>query len=207
MIQFVQSLIERIGYIGVALLTAVENIFPPIPSEIVIPFAGFAAKRGESLTLVGVTLAGTVGSLVGAVVLYYVGYAWGEERIKRFVDRHGAWLGLDGEDIVRADEWFRRYGMWAVLVCRVIPGLRSLISVPAGIARMNLPVFLLWTTLGTLIWTALLAVIGYALGQSYQQIGPVMDAIGWVVFVVLTVLAVRWVWQRRQMVKAREQQQ
>lgn len=196
MVQFVQNVIEAIGYVGVGFLTFVENIFPPIPSEVVIPFAGFAAKRGD-LTLWGVIVAGTAGTVLGALPLYYLGHKLGERRIMRFADRYGHWFTVSSDEIRRADEWLRRRGRVAVFICRLIPGLRSLISIPAGVAGMNLPLFLAYTTVGTLLWMALLAWLGYILGSNYSAIQPYMDAVGWVVFVGLALYAAWWVWQRR----------
>jgi len=199
MVEFVQDVIDSIGYVGIAVLTIVENIFPPIPSEVVLPFAGFAAKRGD-LTLIGVVIAGTVGSVLGALPLYYLGYRLGEERIAELAEKYGNWVGVTPRDIKRANRWFKDHGQLAVFICRMIPGLRSVISIPAGTAKMNLFVFLGWTTIGTALWTAALGAGGYLLGQNYDQIKPVVDAAGWVVFAIVVLLAIRWLWQRRDMI-------
>jgi membrane protein DedA with SNARE-associated domain len=197
MINFVQNVIESIGYVGVGLLVFLENVFPPIPSEVVIPFAGFTARQGD-YTLWGMILAGTIGSVAGALPLYYLGYYLSEARVMRLADKYGAWLTVSGEDIQRADAWLRERGQVAVFICRLIPGLRSIISIPAGIAEMPLLPFLFWTTLGTGLWTALLAVAGYLLRQGYQQILPYIDRAGWIAFAVLFIAFGVWVYRRRQ---------
>ena len=129
----------------------IDNVFPPIPSEVIMPLAGFAAARGQ-LSLIGVFLAGTAGSLSGALVWYGVGRWVGRERLKRFAARHGRWLTLSPAEIDRAGGWFARRGGITVLVGRVIPGVRSLISVPAGVAGMPLTPFLVYSAVGTIVW-------------------------------------------------------
>lgn len=181
MIQLVETIINRIGYTGVALLVFLENVFPPIPSEAVIPFAGFAAKRGE-LNFVGVVIAGTIGSTLGALPLYYLGRYLSEARIRAFFADYGNYVGIQPNDIDRAHEWLENHGNLAVFICRLIPGLRSVISISAGIVGMNLAPFLLWTTIGTGAWTLLLTAIGFSLGANYAAIQPYMDIIGWIVF-------------------------
>ncbi|MFW5709750.1 MAG: DedA family protein [Chloroflexota bacterium] len=203
MVQLIQDTIEAIGYLGIGLLTIIENIIPPIPSEIILPFSGFTARRSD-LTLVGVIAAGTIGSILGALILYYVGHRLGEERVIRLTQKYGHHLGIEPENVRRANDWFRNNGQWAVFICRLIPGLRSVISIPAGTARMNLFTFLFWTSLGTLLWTALLGVTGYALGDNYQAIQPIMDVVSWVVTITLIVLAIRWIWQRRTLLRSQD---
>lgn len=199
MIEFVQEFISSIGYIGITVLTIAENIFPPIPSEVVLPFAGFTANQGD-LSLPGVIIAGVLGSIIGALPLYYLGYRLGESRVEEFADKHGHWVGVTSDDIERVNDWFRERGQLAVFICRMIPGLRSLISIPAGTARMNILVFMLWTTLGTVIWTTVLTIAGYFLGENYDRIKPIVDIGGWIVFGVVVLLAIRWLWQRREII-------
>jgi membrane protein DedA with SNARE-associated domain len=146
-----QGIMQDFGYVGIAFLMLIENLFPPIPSEVVLPLAGSATTSRE-LGLVLVIVAATVGSLVGALALYWAGAALGRERLERFTKRHGRWLTLAPKDLERAESWFERHGGKAVLVCRFIPGLRSLISVPAGVVRMELKRFLALSALGTVIW-------------------------------------------------------
>lgn len=179
------------GYAGVALLTLLENVFPPIPSELILPLAGFLASSG-TMTLPGVIAAGTLGSVLGALVFYAAGRRIGEQRLKAFARRHGRWLTLSPEDLDRASSWFDRHGSLAVFVCRMIPGLRSLISIPAGIHGMPLSSFLLFTTLGTALWTAVLVWAGYVLGTNYARVDEYLGPVSWMV--VAAVLVV-YVWR------------
>jgi membrane protein DedA with SNARE-associated domain len=169
MFDWITGFVERSGYFGIALLMFLENVFPPIPSELIMPLAGFTAARGD-LSLVGVILAGSVGSLAGALLWYGIGRWLGLERLKRFAARHGRWLTLSPGDIDKAQGFFQRHGGKAVLLGRLVPGVRTLISVPAGIVAMPLPAFLLWTGIGTVAWTALLAGAGYLLESQYARV-------------------------------------
>ncbi len=177
---WITNLIERMGYLGIALLMFLENLFPPIPSELIMPLSGFTASRGE-LNIIGVVLAGSAGSVAGALFWYCIGRWVGEERIKRFASRHGRWITLRPKDIDRIDRWFDRHCHWAVLIGRVIPAIRTFISIPAGIFEMGIRRFLLFSTIGTLAWSGILASAGYALGSRYDEVnrllGPVTTAI------------------------------
>src|SRR5687768_8339222 len=137
---WVVDVIDRLGYIGVALLVALENLFPPIPSEIVLPFAGFVARDGKA-TLPGMILAATIGSIVGAWILYGIAAWIGPERMERFLLRYGKWLRLTPADVAKAERWFDRRAVVAVLVGRCVPLIRSLVSIPAGFRRMDFRVF------------------------------------------------------------------
>lgn len=148
--------VESVGYLGVALLMLAENIVPPIPSEIVMPAAGAAASRGE-YSLAGMILAGTAGAVIGSLPWYGIARHVGTRRFADWADHHGHWLATDREEIERVDKWFDRHGHWAILICRLIPGVRTLISVPAGFAEMPLGRFLAWTTVGSAVWSAILA--------------------------------------------------
>ena len=169
MFEWVTGLVERTGYLGIALLMLAENVFPPIPSELIMPLAGFTAARGD-LNLVLVVLAGTVGSLLGAVFWYYVGLWVGCARLKRWTAAHGRWLTIAPEEVDQAAEWFRGRGAWAVFIGRLIPAVRTLISVPAGISGMPLGPFLLCSGLGTVVWSGLLAGAGYLLEDRYNAV-------------------------------------
>lgn len=197
MAEWVTTVVEQLGYAGVGLLTLLEVVFPPIPSEIILPFSGFAAANSETLGLFGVALAGTVGSVAGALVLYGLGYLLPPARIDQWVDQYGSWLMVDADDVEKARAWFRERGQWAVFIGRLIPGVRSYVSIPAGNARMNLATFTLWTTLGTFLWSFLLAWIGSLLGENYDQLGSWLDAFGWLVAIVVVMIVVWWVWRRR----------
>ena len=171
---------DSMGYFGVVLLMFLENVFPPIPSELVMPLAGFTAAQGK-LTLWGVIVAGTVGAVLGALPLYWIGHAMGKDRLKRWADKHGKWLTLSGDDIDKAMEKFDHYGGGAVFICRLIPGVRSLISIPAGICGMSMPKFLLYTTVGSAIWTAVLAYLGHKLGENYHAVEKYVGPVSYVV--------------------------
>lgn len=184
MFDWVVSIVEQTGYLGVAFLMLLENVFPPIPSELIMPLAGFIAARGE-LNVVGVLLAGIVGSLAGAVLWYFIGRWLGAERLKRWAGHHGRWLTMSPEDVDRATERFRRHGVVAVLIGRLIPAVRTLISVPAGISRMPMPQFLLYSTIGTGLWTSLLLLAGYALEGGYHLVQAWVNPVSNVVVALL----------------------
>ncbi|WP_342562045.1 DedA family protein [Paenibacillus sp. FSL R7-0345] len=181
---WITDFMEQFGYLGILLMLAFENIFPPIPSEIILPFGGFMTTTSD-MTIPGVLIAATIGSLLGAVVLYWVGRMLDVSRLERIVERWGGWLRISAKDIRRADAWFDKYGYWTVLFCRMIPLVRSLISIPAGMSGMKFGQFMLFTTIGTLGWNTLLILLGAALGESWEDIAGYMDTYSNVVYVVL----------------------
>jgi membrane protein DedA with SNARE-associated domain len=194
MFDWITGFLEQGGYLAVAFLMFLENVFPPIPSELVMPLAGFTAAQGET-RLIPAILAGTAGSLAGAVVWFYAGRWLGAERLKQIARRHGRWLTMTPGEVDRACAWFGRYGGRAVFLGRMVPAVRTLISVPAGIAGMSLPRLLLYSALGTLVWTAALAVAGYLLESQYDRVAewmnPVSNAVlvglvGWYLWRVAT---------------------
>ncbi|MEH0975208.1 DedA family protein [Micromonospora sp. CPCC 205546] len=186
---WVAGVIDAAGAIGVALLVALESIIPPIPSEIVLAMAGYLASEGRfNVVLVG--LAATAGSLGGALVLYWLGAAAGEDRLKRWLDRLPL---VDLDDLEKADRWFERHGRWAVLFGRMMPVVRSLISIPAGANRMPLPEFIAFTTLGSGIWNALFVGLGYALGSRWQQIEQYSKWFDYGIIAVFVVMIAWWV--------------
>jgi membrane protein DedA with SNARE-associated domain len=197
---WIEYAVTALGYPGIALVMAIENLFPPIPSELVMPFAGSLVNNGV-YSLVGVIIAGTIGSVIGATALYYIGMWADEAIIRRFVRRFGRWFLLGEDDIDSALSFFSRYGEAAVFLGRMVPLVRSLISVPAGMQRMPMGKFLLLTTLGAAIWTSALAVAGMLLGQNwetvldfisrYQRVILVLIALGVITFVVLRLNALR----------------
>ena len=174
MVDWITGFISSTGYLGIALLMFAENVFPPIPSELIMPFAGFVAARGE-LNPLGVLVAGVVGSLLGAVPWYLGGRWLGNERLKRLADRHGRWLTVSREDLERAEAWFHRYGVVSVVVGRLVPAVRTLISVPAGITRMHPLPFFAWSAVGTLAWTGFLVGAGYLLESHYERVAEWID--------------------------------
>lgn len=165
----IQDLILSLGYVGIAIVMFAENVFPPIPSELVMPFAGWLARDGR-LDLVSCLVAGTVGTVAGAVVLYYVGTLVDEPVVRRFVRAYGRYWLLSDADVDRTFAYFQRHGRAVVFFGRMVPIVRSLISVPAGMNRMPMAPFLAYTTAGSLIWTTLLTIAGWILGESWDQI-------------------------------------
>lgn len=190
MFDWIAGVVTRLGYAGVAALTFLENLFPPIPSEIVIPLAGFVAANGE-LRVSLVIAAGSIGSLAGALVWYEIGRRTGEQRLRAWVQRHGKWLTLSEKDLDRAQGWFSRHGNAAIFIGRLIPGVRTFVSLPAGFASMPLGPFLLYSTLGTLIWTAALAYAGVVLQANYPVVADYIDIATYTLFGVLALMLVR----------------
>jgi membrane protein DedA with SNARE-associated domain len=166
---WIVDLIDGGGYLTVALLMFAETVLPPLPSEVVMPLVGFLAAEGR-LSLPGGIAAGTAGSVAGAYAWFLVARRVGADRLKRWADRHGRWLTVSPDDIDGVLHWFQRHGAVAVLVGRLVPAVRTLVSVPAGIARMPTLTFLLWSTAGTLAWSGTLAVVGFLLGDRYDEI-------------------------------------
>ena len=176
MVDWIVGTISQYGYLGIALLMLAENVFPPIPSELIMPFAGFVAAQGK-LSPVGVVLAGTAGSIAGTLPWYWAGRRLGAARLKRLADRHGRWLTLSADDVEHAEGWFERHGTASVLFGRLIPAIRTMISAPAGVARMPLAKFLLWSAIGTVVWSGLLAALGYVLESRYDQVSEWLDPV------------------------------
>ena len=177
--QWVVDVIGALGYVGLALLLIAENLFPPIPSEVVLPLAGFLVGRGD-LNLWGALLAATFGSVAGAVILYGLG-RWGGRRL---VLRYGKWLRVDEKGLERAESWFRRYGDWVVLGARVVPVARSIVSIPAGTAKMPMARFVVLTTIGSAAWNGILIGAGVALGANWQVVQNWVGAYSNVVLIV-----------------------
>ena len=191
MIEALGALIERGGYAGIILLTFIETVFPPLPSEVFMPMAGFVAARGP-LTLPGVIAAGTLGTLAGAWFWYMVGRAVGLDRARQLAARHGRWLTLRPADIDRGVAWLDRRGAPVMLFGRMVPGLRGVISIPAGIAHMPIGRFLLFSGLGNAIWTALLMTAGHQLGANYTQVAVWLAPAS---PVVIGVIIITYVWR------------
>ncbi|MBC8101692.1 MAG: DedA family protein [Cytophagales bacterium] len=175
------NLMSSWGYLGIAFLMFLENVFPPIPSELIMPLAGFTATGQGKLSLPLVIAAGTLGSLIGQLPLYYLGRVVGEERLKVWADKYGAWLTVSGDEVTHAREWFDQHGSKGILLGRVVPGVRSLVSIPAGMAKMNLGKFLLYTFFGTLAWTTLLGYLGSLLGKNYEAVSRYVGPVSYLV--------------------------
>lgn len=196
---WVTDFMEQFGYFGIFLMMALENVFPPIPSEIVLPFGGFLTTS-SALTPWGVITAATVGSVLGAVMLYGMGLLIDVKRMESIVDRWGHILRVKKRDIHKADAWFDRYGYWTVLFCRMVPLVRSLISIPAGMSNMNFGLFLLFTTVGTVIWNVLLITAGIVLAESWENILGVMEVYSNIIYVIIgigIVLCAGWFIRKR----------
>lgn len=189
---FVVDVVERLGEVGIGLLTLVETVFPPIPSEVILPLGGYLAERGR-LDPVWVMVAATLGSLVGAWALYGLGAALGEKRSTTLLSKLPL---VDAEDVHEAIRWFERHGSWAVLIGRLMPGVRSLVSLPAGTAHMNLALFSLLTLVGSALWNGLLVGAGMALGTQWKTVeehSTILD----LAMVALVLGAVAWLVARR----------
>ncbi|MGR6319162.1 DedA family protein [Micromonospora soli] len=184
---WVTGLVERLGGPGAGLAVALENLFPPIPSEVILPLAGFTASQGR-MSLVGAIGWTTLGSVLGAVVLYYVGAALGRDRMRAIVAKLPL---VKVEDVDRTEAWFLRHGVKAVFFGRMIPIFRSFISIPAGVERMPVPIFLLYTTLGSLIWNTAFVLAGYLLGENWHLVESYVGTLQNVV-IVACVGAVGW---------------
>ncbi len=188
---WVVRLIEQSGYLGVGFLMFLETVFPPIPSEVIMPLAGVAAANGQ-LNLWLVIVSGTAGAMLGNIFWYLAARALGLERLKPLIDRHGRWLTVSWSEVERAQLWFERRGVAFVLIGRLIPTMRSLVSVPAGLLKMRFRSFVIASTLGTFVWTAVLAGAGYRLKSDFhdvdQFIAPAAHA-------VLAVLIIGYVWR------------
>ena len=197
---WVATVIDSFGAVGVALLVALESIVPPIPSEVVLAMAGYLDAEGR-FNVVLIVLAATAGSLLGALVLYWLGAALGEERLKRWLDHIPL---VDRDDLEKADRWFERHGRWAVLFGRVVPVVRSLVSVPAGANRMPLGEFILLTTLGSGVWNALIVGLGFALGTRWQQVDRYSHWFNYAIFAVFAVMIASWVVKKVRRRRARQ---
>lgn len=187
MFSFIVDLIARSGYFGIFFLMALENIFPPIPSEMIMPFAGYVAASGK-LHVIGVLIAGTAGSVAGALPWYIAGRKLGQKGLKKFACKHGRWLTLSARQVDRAADTFKRHGEKAVLFGRLIPAVRTLISVPAGIARMRTLPFLAYSTMGSLAWTALLVGAGFLLEQNFDAVANYVEPVSKAVFGVIAAI-------------------
>ena len=189
------GVVESIGYLGVALIVALENVITVIPSELVLPLAGFLASQGR-LWLPGVVVAATVGSVAGALVMYAFGYWLGEPRVRVLVRRYGRWVFVSESDLDRALEWFREHGALAVLVGRLVPSVRSLVSIPAGICHMALGRFAAYTAIGSAIWNSALIGLGWLLGENWPVVSVYARWLEYAVLVVVALAVLWFIWRR-----------
>ena len=187
------SLMSKYGYLAVFSLVAIENIFPPIPSEVILLGGGFLTTT-IGLNIVIMIIAATLGSLVGAIVLYYIGKIFNKERLKKIISgKIGKVLRLKEKDIEKADEWFDNKGNKTVFFCRFIPIVRSLISIPAGMSEMPIVKFLIYTTAGSLIWNSILIIIGNRVGDNWEEILGIFDKYSHIVAIILIIIFILFI--------------
>lgn len=186
--ELIISIMNQYGYFGVFFLIAIENIFPPIPSEVILLFGGFMTTYSK-MSIIGVIISSTLGSLLGGIILYYIGKILNKERLKKIVrGKTGKILRLKEKDIDKADEWFDTKGNKTVFYCRFVPILRSLISIPAGMSEMEIPKFLIYTTAGSAIWNTILTIIGNKVGKNWESIVEIFDKYSHITLIVLIIL-------------------
>ncbi len=195
MTEFILNLIAWGGYIGIFILMTLENVFPPIPSEVIMGLGGMAVARGD-MDMTPLLIVATAGTTLGNVFWYGVGRWIGIARIRPFVERHGRWLTLTWDDVEKLDRFFNRHGLWVVFFFRFLPTFRTMISLPAGMAKMGMPRFLLATFVGSAIWNAVLAYAGLLLGSRFEElqvyVGPVAILTTGAVVVVWAYRVVTW---------------
>jgi membrane protein DedA with SNARE-associated domain len=204
-LSWIMSLIETLGYVGVAVVVALESVFPPIPSEAVLPLTGFLVSQGR-MSFVGALIASTIGAVVGALILYWVGYALGEDRVRALVKQYGRWMLLTEEDLERAQAWFEDHGRIAVLIGRLTPFVRSLVSIPAGVTRMPLLTFTVYTAIGSALWNAVLIGAGWLLGASWSHVQEYQQYVAYAVFATLGLVISWFAWRRLGTFSSREPQ-
>lgn len=198
MTDLILNFVAQAGYLGIFALMVLENVFPPVPSEIIMGLGGIAVARG-TMAMVPLILAGTAGTVVGNLFWYGVGWRLGTERLRPFVDRHGRWLTMDWDHVLELERFFRKRGQWVVFVFRFMPAFRTMVSLPAGMARMPPGRFVLWTAAGSAIWNVALAYAGYLLGARFGEVdawlGPA--AAGFCALLVLGYVWRLWRWKPR----------
>ena len=207
--EMIIEIMNNFGYLGVFLLIAIENVFPPIPSEVILLFGGFMTTFSD-MNIVGVIIASTLGSILGAIVLYYIGKILNKERLKKIItSKPGKILRLKPEDIDKADNWFDTKGNKTVFFCRFVPIIRSLISIPAGMSEMPMKKFLIYTTAGSLIWNAALTIAGSIVGEnwtSWTSIVDIMDQYSHIILILLIIIfivAVAVFYKKRKKINAK----
>ena len=194
--EWISNIMVSLGYWGIGLLMFLENLFPPIPSELIMPLAGFTISQGR-MEFAPAIFAGVLGTMLGALPWYYAGKLLGDERLQSWADKYGKWISVTGKDIQKVNNWFNRYGKQAVFFGRLVPGIRTLISIPAGINGMDLLSFLLYSTIGTLLWVGLLTVGGFVLGDNYEAIEIYIGPLSKIVLEILVAGFIIWVVRKR----------
>ena len=195
MTDWIIAIMEQLGYLGIALLMFLDNVFPPIPSEIIMPSAGFAASQGQ-LTLFGVIISGSIGSLIAAAVLYWIGRKIPHAALFTWIDRYGKYLFIKSDDIKKALDWFERYGHRVVFFGRMVPAVRSLISIPAGMSHMPFAKFMSYSALGTVIWTTFLACVGFYFGNNTELMQQIFNRVGYAIIALCISLGCIWLYKK-----------
>ena len=188
--EWVLSIMEKLGYLGIAFLMFLDNIFAPIPSEIIMPSAGYTASKGD-LTLVGVIIAGSAGSLIAAMILYWIGRKIPEQHLFTFIKHYGKFLRIRVTDLEKALDWFNQHGHKIVFFGRMIPAVRSLISIPAGMSKMPFGKFMIYSAFGTVIWTTFLAFLGYHLSEDQALMSLIMQRASYIILAIV-ILYIIW---------------
>lgn len=189
--QWVLSIMEKLGYLGIAFLMFLDNVFPPIPSEIIMPSAGYTASKGE-LTLIGVIMAGSAGSILAAMLLYWIGRKVPQQRLFNLTERYGKYLRIQVSDLEKALDWFHKHGHRIVFFGRMIPAVRSLISIPAGMSKMPFAKFMFYSIAGTLIWTSFLAYLGFHFSQNQALMSLIMQRISTIILAIVILYLLWW---------------
>ena len=189
--QWVLSIMEKLGYLGIAFLMFLDNVFPPIPSEIIMPSAGYTASKGE-LTLIGVIMAGSTGSILAAMLLYWIGRKVPQQRLFNLTERYGKYLRIQVSDLEKALDWFYKHGHRIVFFGRMIPAVRSLISIPAGMSKMPFAKFMFYSIAGTLIWTSFLAYLGFHFSQNQALMSLIMQRISTIIVAIVILYLLWW---------------
>ena len=178
---------QWVGYLAILFAMFLENVIPPIPSELIMPLGGFYVSQGQ-LDFLPVVLAGLLGTVFGAMPWYGIGRLVNEERIEKWLEKNGRWIGINPKELARSRKWFNRYGASLIFWGRLVPGIRTLISVPAGVELMPIPPFLIWTTAGSLIWTLFLTTTGFYLGDNYSIIEKWINPLSTIFKVVIVLI-------------------
>lgn len=203
--QIITDFISKWGYTAIFILILLENILPVVPSEIILTFAGLLSVKSH-LSIWTLLIIATIASFIGLLILYYICRLISEEKLYRFVDRHGKWMKLKSKDLKRANDWFKKYGAWAVFLCRFVPVLRVLITIPAGINRMNVIQFTTLSLIGTTIWNFALILLGRLLSDSFDALMNGIHTYSRIMYVIIIIIAViyfviRYLMKRRRSVK------
>jgi membrane protein DedA with SNARE-associated domain len=196
LVAWITAVLDSTGHGGIIFLIALENIFPPLPSEIILPLTGFLVQQGK-LSFIGAVIASTLGSVLGALFLYFLSYKLGQKRVFAFADKYGKFLGLSKGDIKKSIVWFHKHGGKLVFFGRIIPTIRSVVSIPAGLAQMDLKKFIFYTALGSAIWNGVLIWIGMILGERWHEIQKYTKTLEYIVWALLIGGIIWLVWRKQ----------